>query len=111
MVVHVKVRHLGVLVSVLATGPGRGFKSGRGDGFVRAIKVRSAPYFGWEVKPRIPCGKIFTTCKRSFDVSKILNMRNSHSFVHSSYSLQMSLLVELPESSGRRVRRYLQPAL
>jgi hypothetical protein len=32
------------VVSVFATGPkGRGFKPGRGDGFSRAIKIRSPP--------------------------------------------------------------------
>jgi hypothetical protein len=36
--------------------------------------------------------------------------QNSHSFVHSSYLSQMSLLVELQESSGGRVRSYPQPA-
>jgi hypothetical protein len=36
--------------------------------------------------------------------------QNSHSFVHSSYFLQISLLVRLPESSGGRVRAYPQPA-
>jgi hypothetical protein len=41
----------GVVVSVLATGPkGRGFKHGRGDGFLRTIEIRSTPSFGWEVK-------------------------------------------------------------
>jgi hypothetical protein len=34
----------GVVVSMLATGPkGRGFEPGQGDGFLRAIKVRSTP--------------------------------------------------------------------
>jgi hypothetical protein len=47
------------VVNVLATGPkGRGFKPGRGDGFLRAIKIRSTPSFGWEVKPEVPCRKI-----------------------------------------------------
>jgi hypothetical protein len=37
----------GVVVSVLVTGPkGRGFKTGRGDGFLRAIKIRSTPSIG-----------------------------------------------------------------
>jgi hypothetical protein len=32
------------VVSVLATGPkGRGFEPGQGDGFLRAIKIRSTP--------------------------------------------------------------------
>jgi hypothetical protein len=54
----------GVVVSVLATGPkGRGFKPGRGDGFLRAIKIRSTPSFGWEVKPEAPCSKILRHVK------------------------------------------------
>jgi hypothetical protein len=41
-----------VVVSVLATGPkGRGFKPGRGNGFLRAIKILSTPSFGCKVKP------------------------------------------------------------
>jgi hypothetical protein len=52
----------------------------------------------------------FTASKRSVNVSNILNTQNSHSFVHSSYSLQMSLQAGLPESSGRQVRSYPQPA-
>jgi hypothetical protein len=37
----------GVVVSVLATGPkGRRFEPGQGDGFLRAIKIRSTPSFG-----------------------------------------------------------------
>jgi hypothetical protein len=51
----------GIVVSVLATGPeGWGFKPGRGDGFLRAIKIRSTPFFGWEVKPEVPCHKIYS---------------------------------------------------
>jgi hypothetical protein len=50
----------------------------------------------------------FTAYERSVDVSKILNKQNSHSFVHSFYSLQMYLLIGLPKSSGRRVRSYSQ---
>jgi hypothetical protein len=43
------------LDGVLATGTkGRGFKPGRDDGFLRAIKIRSTPSFGWEVKPETP---------------------------------------------------------
>jgi hypothetical protein len=40
------------VVSVLATGlKGHGFKPSQGDGILRAIKIRSTPSFGWEVKP------------------------------------------------------------
>jgi hypothetical protein len=38
----------GVVVSVLATGhKDRELKHGRGDGFLRAIKIGSTPSFGW----------------------------------------------------------------
>jgi hypothetical protein len=47
--------HGGVVVSVLATrSNGRRFKPSRGNGFLRAIKIRSTPSFGWEVKPEGP---------------------------------------------------------
>jgi hypothetical protein len=45
----------GVVVIVLATVPkGREFKPGRGDVFLRGIKIRSTPSFGWEVKREGP---------------------------------------------------------
>jgi hypothetical protein len=54
----------GVEVSMLATRPkGRGFKPGRCDGFLRAIKIRSTPSFGWEVKPEVPCRNILRHVK------------------------------------------------
>jgi hypothetical protein len=37
---------------------GRGFKPDGGDEFLRAIKIRSTPSFGWKVKPSVPCRKI-----------------------------------------------------
>jgi hypothetical protein len=47
------------VVSVLATGPkDRGLKPDRDDGFLRAIKIRSTPSFGWKVKPEFSCRKI-----------------------------------------------------
>jgi hypothetical protein len=53
-----------VMVSALAIGLRvRGFKSGRGDGFLRAIKFRSAPSFGGEVKPPAPWRKILEHVK------------------------------------------------
>jgi hypothetical protein len=43
----------GGMVNEYATGPKTGgFKPGRGDGFLRARKVRSTPSFGEEVKSR-----------------------------------------------------------
>jgi hypothetical protein len=41
--------------SVIATGHnGRRFKPGRDYEFLKAIKIRSTPSFGWEVKPEVP---------------------------------------------------------
>jgi hypothetical protein len=52
------------MVSVLATGPKvHGFEPGQGNGFLRTIKIRSTPSFGWEVKPEIPCRKILLQVK------------------------------------------------
>jgi hypothetical protein len=54
------------VVSVLHTRPkGRGFKPGKGDGFLREIKIRSTPSFGWEVKPEVPCRKILQHVKET----------------------------------------------
>jgi hypothetical protein len=57
----------GVVLSELATGPkDRGYEPGQGDGFLRAIKIRSTPSFGWEVKPEVPCRKILRHVKDLF---------------------------------------------
>jgi hypothetical protein len=54
------------MVSVLAIGPkGRGLKPDRGDGFLRAIKIRSTPSFGWEVKREAPCRNMLRHVKDS----------------------------------------------
>jgi hypothetical protein len=46
----------GLMVSVLAIEPKvREFIPGQGDGFLRAIKIRSTPSFGGEVKPSASC--------------------------------------------------------
>jgi hypothetical protein len=59
------------VVSVLATGPkGRGFEPGQGDGFLRAIKIRSTLSFGWEIKPEVPCRKILQHVLRSLEVPR-----------------------------------------
>jgi hypothetical protein len=52
------------MVSVLATGPKVcGFEPGQGNGFLRAIKIRSTSFFGWEVKPEVECCKILRHVK------------------------------------------------
>jgi hypothetical protein len=62
----------GVVVSVLAIGPNvRAFKHGRGDGFLRAMKIRSTPFLGGEVKPEASCRKILLYVKNSTRVKEI----------------------------------------
>jgi hypothetical protein len=56
------------MVSVLTTAPEvRGFKPSRGDGFLRAIKIRSTTYFGQDVKTSAPCSKILRHVKDRFE--------------------------------------------
>jgi hypothetical protein len=52
------------VVTVIATGPkDRGFKPSRCDEFLRAMKIRSTPSFGWEGKPEVPCRKVLRHVK------------------------------------------------
>jgi hypothetical protein len=58
----------GVMVSVLVIRPRvRAFTPGQGDGLLIAIKIRSTPSFGEEVKQEAPCRNILRhikiTCK------------------------------------------------
>jgi hypothetical protein len=54
----------GLVVGVLVTGHKVcGFEPGQGDEFLRAIKIRSTPFFGWKVKPEVPCRKILRRVK------------------------------------------------
>jgi hypothetical protein len=54
----------GVMVGVLAIRPKvRGFKPGQGVGFLRAIKIRSTPSFGWEVKPEAHVARFYGMLK------------------------------------------------
>jgi hypothetical protein len=48
------------MIRVLVIGPKIcGFKPGRSDGFLRAIKIRSTPSFGKDVRLEAPGRKIF----------------------------------------------------
>jgi hypothetical protein len=59
------------VVSVLATEPkGRRFEPKQGDVFLRAIKIRSTPSFGWEVKPEVPCRKILRHVKGPLELPR-----------------------------------------
>jgi hypothetical protein len=79
----------GVEVSVLVTEPkGRVFEPSQGDGFLKAIKIRSTPSFEWEVKPEVPCRKILRYVKNPFKSLSLTgtNRLNSHFLRPFSYS-------------------------
>jgi hypothetical protein len=67
---HEEPCHLGgVTVSKSAIRPKvRGFKPGRGDGFLRAIKIRSFPCFGGRIKPEAPNRYILRHVKNHLQV-------------------------------------------
>jgi hypothetical protein len=90
---------------VVAIGPkGRGFKPGRGVGYLRAIEVLSTSPFGWEVKPEVPCRNILRHVKITWNCEqKFLKGQILASIVHSPYMLPD---VGLPDSSGGRVKRF-----
>jgi hypothetical protein len=80
------------MVSVLATGPkGCVFEPGQDDVFFRAIKIRSTPYFGWEIKPEVPCRKILRHVKNSRSPTGIDTL-NSHFFRPSPTAPEASLV-------------------
>jgi hypothetical protein len=58
------------VVSVLATRPQESLvQTRRDDGFLRAIKIRTTPSFGWEVKPEVPRRKVLRHVKIFLDIS------------------------------------------
>jgi hypothetical protein len=65
---------------VLATETkSHGFKRGRGDGFLKEIKIRSTPSFGWKVNPEAHSRKILRHVKDPLSI-KNADIQNSHSF-------------------------------
>jgi hypothetical protein len=93
-------------VSVLAIGPKvRWFKPCRDVGFLRAIKVRSTPSFGGEVKPEAPCHNILRYVKNYLQVWTRILLKAKFSFISPipPVCCQKTLLVVLTESSGRRI--------
>jgi hypothetical protein len=60
------------VVSVLTTGPRVRGLTGRGDGFLMAIKICSTLSFGWEVKPKATCRTFLRHVKDSLTLSQIL---------------------------------------
>jgi hypothetical protein len=42
-------------------------KTGRGDGFLKAIKIHDTPSFGGEIKPEAQCRKILQHVKELYE--------------------------------------------
>jgi hypothetical protein len=99
------------VVSVLATGPEvRGFEPGQGDGFLRAVKIRSTASFGWEIIPEVPCRKILLHVKDLLKCHGDGQIKFSFPSPNLLLAPEMSLLTVLPEYwwlpelSGRQAR-------
>jgi hypothetical protein len=83
------------MVSVLVIGPKVcGFKSGKGNGLLRAIKICSTPSFRGEVRPM---SQDFTACKKSLASMNNLQGQILIPFAH-SFCL-------LPDDSAGRIAR------
>jgi hypothetical protein len=79
------------------------FKLGKGDGLLRAIKIRGTPSFRGEVKLAAPKSSSFygmekITCK--YEQKYLARQNSSFPSPISPGCYQMTLLVGLPESSG-----------
>jgi hypothetical protein len=65
------------MASVLAIVPRlAGFFPAEGDGFLRAIKIRSSPSFGGEVKPSVPCRKILRHVREPFKETSVWHIHH-----------------------------------
>jgi hypothetical protein len=47
-----------------------GSNPAKDDCLLRAIKIRSMPSFGWEVKPSVPCHKILQQVKEPYEYER-----------------------------------------
>jgi hypothetical protein len=81
-----------------------GSNPAEGDGFLRAIKLRSTTSFGGEVKPSVLCRKILRRAKDAFEVWKRYFIKQN------SFHLSVTPALLLDESAGRIARqlRYIR---
>jgi hypothetical protein len=75
------------------------------DGFLRAIKIRSKPYFGGKVKPLAPCRKVLLHVNKPFEGYFVRPNSSFYSQLFSCFATRL-LLVVFPESSGGRIRSF-----
>jgi hypothetical protein len=98
-----------LLCCMLAIGPKvRGCRLRWGDGYLRAIKIRSTPSFEEEVNPEAPCRKILRRVKVSYKNEQKYYASQDLSF-HSPVPpacYQITVLVGMPGSSGGLIRSF-----
>jgi hypothetical protein len=71
-----------VVNAVLAIGPKvRGFKPGRGDGFLKGDQICSTIFFGRKVKKSVSCRKILRHVKRFIQYERDTCRQNSRIFL------------------------------
>jgi hypothetical protein len=76
----------GVMVNVLAVGSKvLGFKPDQSDRFLKAIKIRSTPSSGEEIKPEAPCRKILRHLQITFKYKQKYFARLNSSFPSSVF--------------------------
>jgi hypothetical protein len=89
------------MVSVLAIRTNvRGFKPGRGDGYLRAIRDRKKPSFGGEVKPEAPHRTIKRHVKNHLQVQTKIIRKAKFIFPYVHYSCLLR-----DDSDGRISRK------
>jgi hypothetical protein len=88
------------VVGVLANGSKcRGFEPGKGDGFLRTIKIRSTHSFGWEVKPEVHVVRFYSMLNNTWSPTG-RNRLNSHFLRPFSYSFHRCLCWQDRQSTG-----------
>jgi hypothetical protein len=97
----------GAVVSVIAIRPKfRGFRPGRGCGFLRAIKISSTPFFGGEVKPQAPY-KILRHVKNLLQIRTNIVRKDRFIIPFSRpYCFGTKCLIGLPESCDEQIARF-----
>jgi hypothetical protein len=77
-----------------------GFEPGQGNGFLRAIKIRSTPSFGWDVKTEVPCCKILRYVKDLLKSHGVGWTKFSFPSPSLLFAPEISLLTGSPDSTG-----------
>jgi hypothetical protein len=79
-----------------------GYNPAEEDGVLKVIKMRNMSFFGGEVKPLVPCGKILWHGEETYRYEKIYFVDKIHGQV--SPALLFGICWLLPESSDGLIR-------